>query len=52
MTLQEICERLLLLHIVIKPPALCHQLSKWGLSYKKNAARQRARSRRRTGSKE
>ena len=29
--------------ITIKLPALWHQLNKWGLSYKKNPSRQRAR---------
>ena len=32
----------------VKAAALWHQLDKWGLSFKKNAARQRARSARRT----
>lgn len=45
MTLAEMCERLQLEHgIAIKGPALWHQLNNWGLSYKKNAARQRARA--------
>ncbi len=44
-TLAEMCERLAEEHgIAIKAPALWHQLNKWGLSYKKNSARQRART--------
>lgn len=48
LTLSEISERLKKQGIEIKIPALWHQLNKWGLSYKKNSARQRARTRRRT----
>lgn len=48
-TLAELCDRLADHDIHIKVPALWHQLNKWGLSYKKNATRQRARSRRRAG---
>jgi transposase len=33
--------------IELKIPALWHQLNKWGLSFKKNSARQRAGARRR-----
>lgn len=48
LTLAEMCARLLEHHHVgIKAPALWHQLNKWGLSFKKNPARQRARARRR-----
>ena len=47
LTLAEMCERLREQHIEIKAPALWHQLNKWGLSFKKNPARQRARARRR-----
>ena len=47
LTLAEICERLSQHGIMIKVPALWHQLNKWGLSFKKNPARQRARARRR-----
>lgn len=48
MTLAELGERLQREHgISLKIPALWHQLNKWGLSLKKNAARQRARTRRR-----
>lgn len=50
LTLAEMCERLSTEHgIAIKSPALWHQLNKWGLSYKKNSARLRARTTRRTG---
>lgn len=44
MTLAEIVDRLQKRGVVIKVPALWHQLNKWGLSYKKNSARQRARA--------
>lgn len=47
LTLAQLCERLAERGIQIKVPALWHQLNKWGLSLKKNAARQRARARRR-----
>ena len=47
MTLTEIVDRLQKRGVGIKVPALWHQLNKWGLSYKKNFARQRARARRR-----
>lgn len=50
MTLAEMCERLAGEHgVAIGIPALWHQLDKWGLSYKKNPARQRARTARRAG---
>jgi transposase len=42
LTLAEMCERLAQQGVQIKVSALWHQLDKWGLSYKKNAARQRA----------
>ncbi|MDF0678590.1 MAG: hypothetical protein P0107_06030 [Nitrosomonas sp.] len=45
LTLVEMCVRLCEQGIQIKAPALWHQLNKWGLSFKKNAARQRARTR-------
>lgn len=46
LTLAQLCERLAQQQgIQIKPPALWHQLDKWQLSFKKNAARQRARAR-------
>lgn len=51
LTLAEMCERLLEEYgVAIGIPALWHQLNKWGLSYKKNPARQRARTARRAGS--
>lgn len=46
-TLTEIVDRLRKRGVAIKVPALWHQLNKWGLSYKKNSARQRARAGRR-----
>jgi transposase len=45
LTLAEMCERLADQGIQIKVPALWHQLDNWGLSFKKNPARQRARTR-------
>ena len=46
LTLADICARLEKEHgITIKVPALWHQLNNWGLSYKKNSARRRARTR-------
>jgi transposase len=49
MTLAEMCARLASDHgVTIKAPALWHQLDKWGLSFKKNSTRQRARARRRS----
>jgi len=48
LTLTQLCERVAQQGVQLKAPALWHQLNKWGLSYKKNAARQRARTRRRT----
>lgn len=51
LTLAQLCERLAEQQgIQIKPPALWHQLDKWQLSFKKNAARQRASTRRREAS--
>jgi transposase len=47
LTLAEIAARLKQQGVAINLPALWHQLNNWGLSYKKNAARQRARTRRR-----
>ena len=46
LTLAQLCERLARQNVQIKAAALWHQLDKWGLSFKKNAARQRARARR------
>ena len=45
MTLAELSARLAEEGIEIKIPALWHQLDKWGLSFKKNPARQRATAR-------
>lgn len=45
LTLGELCERVAQHGVTIKAPALWHQLNKWGLSFKKNAARSRARAR-------
>ncbi len=52
LTLAEMCERLADQGIQIKVPALWHQLDNWGLSFKKNPARQRARTRRRAAGTE
>ena len=49
LSLAELCERLLKQGVSIKIGALWHQLNKWNLTFKKNAARQRARTRGRTG---
>ena len=49
LTLEELRERLAAQGIVIKIGALWHQLNKWNLTFKKNAARQRARARGRAG---
>lgn len=49
LTLAEMCQRLSRLGIAIKGPALWHQLDKWGLTFKKNAARHRAGAQRRAG---
>lgn len=48
LTLAQLSERLQDQGIEIKITALWHQLDKWGLSFKKNAARQRATARGRT----
>lgn len=47
LTLAQLCERLAARGVDIKIPALWHQLNNWGLSFKKNPARQRAATRRR-----
>jgi transposase len=47
LTLAETCARLAARGVTIRVPALWHQLDKWGLTFKKNPARQRARARRR-----
>lgn len=44
LTLREMCARLETHGIAIKVSALWHQLNKWGLTFKKNSARQRARA--------
>lgn len=43
LSLAEICHRLAERGVAIKAGALWHQLNKWNLTFKKNAARQRAR---------
>jgi transposase len=43
-TLEELRERLATLGRDLKVPALWHQLNQWGLTLKKNPARQRARA--------
>jgi transposase len=45
LSLAELCERLVAQGVSIKSGALWHQLNKWNLTFKKNAARQRARAR-------
>ena len=50
LTLEELRERLEKYGIVIKVSALWHQLDKWGLSFKKNSTRKRARAGRRASS--
>ena len=45
LSLAELCQRLVEQGVLIKIGALWHQLNKWGLTFKKNAARQRARTR-------
>ena len=49
LTLAELQERLASQGIAIKIGALWHQLNKWNLTFKKNTARQRARTRGRAG---
>lgn len=49
LTLEELRERLAEQGVAIKIGALWHQLNKWNLTFKKNAARQRARARGRAG---
>jgi transposase len=49
LALNQICERLAERGVAIKSGALWHQLNKWDLTFKKNAARQRARTRGRRG---
>jgi transposase len=45
LSLAELCQRLVEQGVSIKIGALWHQLNKWHLTFKKNAARQRARTR-------
>ena len=47
LTLEELCERVAEHGVHIKVSALWHQLNRWKMSFKKNAARQRAGARRR-----
>jgi transposase len=49
LTLAELQERLARRGVSIKIGALWHQLNRWNLTFKKNSARQRARTRRRAG---
>ena len=44
LTLAQLCARLAQQGVQIKVSALWHQLNKWKLSFKKNAARQRTRT--------
>jgi transposase len=50
LTLSELSQRLARQGVVLKTTALWHQLNKWGLTFKKNSARQRARAHRRAAS--
>ena len=45
LALSELSARLAKQDVFIKPGALWHQLNKWNLTFKKNSARQRARTR-------
>jgi len=45
LALNQICDRLTKKGVAIKSGALWHQLNKWNLTFKKNPARQRARTR-------
>ncbi len=45
LALNQICDRLTKEGVAIKSGALWHQLNKWNLTFKKNPARQRARTR-------
>ena len=49
LTLGELSQRVAEHGVVINTTAWWHQLDKWNLTLKKNAARQRARTRRRAG---
>ena len=48
LTLAATCARLAEQGVTIRVPALWHQFDRWGLTFPKNPARQRARARRRT----
>jgi transposase len=50
LALSELSARLAKQDVFIKPGALWHQLNKWNLTFKKNPARQRARTRGRAAS--
>src|SRR5208283_5742286 len=50
LSLAQLCERLVKQGVSIKIGALWHQLNKWHLTFKKNPARQRARTRGRAAS--
>ena len=45
LALNQICDRLAKRGVAIKSGTLWHQLNKWNLTFKKNPARQRARTR-------
>jgi transposase len=45
LALNQICDRLAEKGVAIKSGTLWHQLNKWNLTFKKNPARQRARTR-------
>ena len=45
LALNQLCDRLAEQGIAVKVGALWHQLNKWNLTFKKNPARQRARTR-------
>jgi len=45
LALSELSARLAKQDVLIKPGALWHQLNRWNLTFKKNPARQRARTR-------
>ena len=45
LSLAELCERLANQGVAIKTGALWHQLNKWNLTFKRNPARQRTRTR-------
>ena len=45
LSLAELCQRLATHGVALKVAAVGHQLNKWNLTFKKNSARQRARTR-------